>query len=151
VELARRRIAEGGKPADVAAELQKAQRDIEEQKRREEARRAALTAMAKFSVQRVNPFDVFEVQPVAERGWDRGKKLTEKQAGLLRKQGIEPDGMPYGQARQLLNELFRRWDGGLCSLRQAAILRKHGLPVNVTREEASRLLDGIAAKEGWKR
>jgi hypothetical protein len=90
---------------------------------------------------------MLDLKPVTERGWDQGKRLTDKQEALLRKQGIDPDGLPYGQARQLLNEMFRRWDGNLCSFKQAAILRKRGLPVNVTREEASRQLDEIAKRE----
>ena len=59
--------------------------------------------------------------------------------------------MPYGQARQLLTELFRRWDGGLCSFGQAKILRKRGLPTDCTREQAKVFIDDIAAREGWKK
>jgi superfamily II DNA or RNA helicase len=151
VELARRRIAEGGKPADVAAELQKAQRDIEEQKRREEARRAALTAKAKFSVQRVNPFDVFDIQPVKERGWDVGKRLSDKQADLLRRQGVDPDAMPYGQAKQLLDEMFRRWDKNLATFGQAKVLKKNGLVAPMRKEEAKKAIDRIAERQGWRK
>ncbi len=88
---------------------------------------------------------------MVDRGWDKGKHLSEAQAKLLRKQGIDPDTMPYGQARQILNELFRRWDTGMCSFNQAKILRKRGMATNVTREEAGRLIDGIAEREGWKK
>jgi len=151
VELARRRIAEGGRPADVAAELQKAQRDVEEQKRREEARRAALTAKAKFSVQRVNPFDVFDIQPVKERGWDAGKRLSEKQAGLLRRQGVDPDALPYGQAKQILDEMFRRWDTGLATFGQAKVLKKNGLVAPMRKEEAKKAIDRIAQRQGWRK
>jgi len=147
-ELALKRLAENGGRVDEA--LQAGQHDEDEEKKREEAKRARLVARAKWTAQNINPFDVMEIQPVAKRGWDRGKKLTDKQVALLRKQNINPDNMPYGQAKQLLNELFRRWDGGLCTFGQAKILRKRGLPTNITREEASRVIDGIAAREGWK-
>ena len=53
-------------------------------------------------------------------------------------------------ARQLLNELFRRWDNNLCSFAQAKTLRKRGLPTNVTRDEAKRMIDEIAVKENWR-
>lgn len=143
--LALRRVAGGG-PVDVEKAIDEA---AMEHRKREEAKRARLVAKAKWSAKTVNPFDVLDLSPVPERGWDRGKRLTDKQAALLRKQGVEPDGMPYGQARQLLNEMFRRWDGGLCTFGQAKILRKRGLPTNVTREEAARQIDWIAASEGW--
>lgn len=149
-ELAVRRLADG-KPGRVDEAIDAAAAEERAEKEREAARRAKLTARAKWTASNVNPFDTMDIQPVAERGWDRGKQLTEKQAALLRKQGIEPDGLPYGQAKQLLNELFRRWDGGLCTFGQAKILRKRGLPTNVTREEAARQIDGIAAREGWKK
>ena len=95
-------------------------------------------------------FLLFQVQPVIDRSWDKGKRLSEGQATLLRKQGIDPDAMPYGQARQLLNELFRRWDNNLCSFAQAKTLRKRGMPTNVTRDEAKRMIDEIAVREHWK-
>jgi hypothetical protein len=125
-------------------------REDEAKREREASRRASLTARAKFSTQTINPFDIFDVKPVSVRGWDKGKKLSDAQTAILRKQGIEPDDMPYGQARQILNELFRRWDAGMCTFGQAKILRKRGLPTNVTREEATEMIDGIAEREGWK-
>jgi hypothetical protein len=38
----------------------------------------------------------------------------------------------------------------MCSYNQAKILRKRGMPTDVTREAAGQMIDGIAAKEGWK-
>lgn len=149
-ELATRRIGEG-KPMRVEDAIAEAAEEEKREQEREAAKRAALVARAKWSAQSVNPFDVFEVTPAPERGWDRGKKLTDKQAAILRKQGIEPDNMPYSQAKQLLNELFRRWDTGMCTFGQAKILRKRGLPTIVTRDEAARMIDDIAKREGWKK
>ncbi len=139
-----------GKPMRVDEALDAAAEAERREKEREAARRVALLARAKWTAQTVNPFDVFQVQPAADRGWDKGKRLSEGQANVLRKQGIDPDSMPYGQARQILNELFRRWDSGLCSFGQAKILRKRGMPTNVTRDEARRMIDEIALKENWK-
>jgi superfamily II DNA or RNA helicase len=139
-----------GKPVRVDEALLQAAEAEKREKEREAAKRAALVARAKWSAQNVNPFDVFQVAPVSERGWDKGKHLTDKQQALLRKQGIDPDTLPYAQARQLLNELFRRWDNNLCTFGQAKILRKRGLSTDVTRDEASRIIDEIARKEHWK-
>jgi len=148
-ELAVKKLGDG-KPMRVDEALDAAAEAERKEKEREAARRVALTARAKWTAQNVDPFDVFEVQPVADRGWDKGKHLSEAQANLLRKQGIDPDTMPYGQARQLLNELFRRWDNNLCSFAQAKTLRKRGMSTNVTRDEAKRMIDEIAVKENWK-
>jgi superfamily II DNA or RNA helicase len=149
-ELAVKKLGDG-KPRRVDEALDEAGEAEVREKERQAARRAALTARAKWTVQNVDPFDVFQVQPVADRGWDKGKHLSDGQANLLRKQGIDPDSMSYGQARQLLNELFRRWDTELCSFAQAKTLRKRGMPTNVTRDEAKAMIDDIAVREGWKK
>ena len=139
-----------GKPMRVDEAIAAAAEEERKGKEREAARRIALMARAKWTVQNVDPFDVFQVQPEVDRGWDKGKRLSAGQANLLRKQGIDPESMSYGQARQLLNELFRRWDNNLCSFAQAKTLRKRGLPTHVTRDEATRMIEEIAIKEHWK-
>lgn len=148
-KLAVKKLKDGGKAMMVDDAIHAAEEELEEEKQKELARRARLKAKAAFKTTTINPFDCFDVKPVAERGWDKGKKLTDKQAAILRKQGIEPDALPYGQSKQLLNEMFRRWDTGMCSYKQSAFLRKRGLPCNVTKEEASRVMNEIATKEGW--
>lgn len=148
-ELAERRCGTG-KPIRVDEALEQAAQEDKKEQEREAAKRARLTARAKWAAQNVNPFDVLDVSPAPERGWDKGKKLTDKQVALLARQGIDASAMPYGQARQLLNEMFRRWDAGLCTFGQAKILRKRGLNTNVTRDEAKRMIDEIARREGWK-
>ena len=151
IDAAVRRVRDSGKPADMAQELSKAQAEIEARKQHEEAQRAALVARAKFSVSKVNPFDVFDIQPVKERGWDRARQLSEKQKGLLMKNGINPDGLPYGQAKQILDEMFRRFNGNLATFGQAKILKKNGFAAPMRREEASKAIDAIAQRQGWGR
>lgn len=127
---------------------------IEEQRRQqleEAARRAKLVAKAQYRTQSVNPFDVFHMRPVAERGWDRGRRLSDKQRGLIAKHypDLNPDEIPYTQAKQLIGELFRRWDGNLCTYKQARILAKHGYDTrNMTMAEASAALDKLFGKKG---
>ena len=148
-ELAIRRLGE--KPGRVDEAIAEAQEEEEAEKARAAAKRARLTAKATYKMQSVNPFDVFQIVPAPERGWDRNKQLTEKQQSLLAKQGISTEGMPYSQAKQLLNALFDRWDKNLCSFKQAALLRKRGMNTNVTRDEASKTIDEISRREGWKK
>lgn len=146
--------ARTGAPIRMDQALEQAAVEEAEEKRIEEeraaARRARLTAKARFTTRTVNPFDVLQVAPAPDRGWDRGKHLSEKQFALLQKQGIDASNMPFAQAKQLLNELFRRWNQGLCTFGQAKILRKRGMSTNCTRDMATRMIDEIARREGWK-
>jgi superfamily II DNA or RNA helicase len=129
----------------------KLRREEEERKRCDAARRAHLTARATYSAQEISPFDIFQLTPERERGWDANRRLTDKQANILRKAGIDPTKVPYTQAKQLIGELFRRWDGGLCTLKQAKLLQKHGYETkDLKMSEASQLIDALA-KNGWRR
>lgn len=143
-----------GKPVRMDEALDAAEEELKQAqvnaRLRDAQRKAKIVAQAKFVSKFVNPFDVFDIQPMKERGWDKGKVLSEKQRSLLVRQGINPDTMPFVQARQVIAECFRRWDKKLCSFKQAAILKRRGLAVNVSREEASRMIDEIALKEHWK-
>jgi len=118
----------GAVRVDVALdEEQQALKDaIEKRKREEIARKINLRAKVRYTSKKVNPFDVFEIEPVKIRGWDSGKVLTERQNKVLMARGINPDKMPYPQAKQLLCEIFRRMDKKLCTMKQASTLQKYG-------------------------
>ena len=146
VERAVLKAKQAGSPVDMAKALEDEEKEIQIERAREAARRAKLKARASWAVKDVSPFDVFQLSPVKPRGWDRAKKLSAKQRAVLEKVGIDPDTVDYTGGRQLLNEVFRRWDSGLCTYKQARVLRKHGYTGNETREEASRILDGIFGK-----
>lgn len=151
IEMVRKNLNDG-QAKRISEAIAEAEEEERKQKEMEIARRARLTAKAKFSVQSINPFNVFDIKPVTPKGWDRGQALTESQSNILRKQGIDPNSMPYGQAKQILSEIFRRWDNNLCSIKQANMLKKRGVNVsNLTREDASKMIDAIAIKEGWKK
>lgn len=125
-----------------------------EERRAEIAKRAHLVGKAQFSIQAVNPFDLFQIYPAKSRGWDSGKQLSEKQRALIEKHypDVNVDQLPYAMGKQLVNELFRRWDRDLCSFKQARILVKHGYDTkNMTRTEASQAISAIAEKQGWKK
>jgi superfamily II DNA or RNA helicase len=135
----------------MIAEEQRLIAEAEARRLLEEARKQKLVAKARYSVKTINPFDVFNIAPAKERGWDQGKTLSEKQTAILLKQGINPDGMPYAQAKQILGELFRRWNGKLATLKQVALLKKYGYTdPNITMEQASKIIDQLAANR-WRR
>ncbi|MBI1178613.1 hypothetical protein GC207_14365 [bacterium] len=134
--------------------LDEAEEEVRQQREQariaEAARRARLVATARFTTQSVDPFDVLELDPVKPRGWDQSRQLTDKQRSLLAKQGINPDGISFSQGKQLIAEIFRRWEGKLCSFKQAKVLRKHGYGTDVSFAEASATIDALA-KNGWGR
>jgi superfamily II DNA or RNA helicase len=150
VEKAKLHAKQAGKPVCMVEVLDEAEKELEQKRLAEEARRARIVARAKWTATAVSPFDVLEVRPVKPRGWDLGKQLTEKQRSFLARQGINPDTLPYPQAKQLISELMYRWQAKLCTFKQAKLLRKHGYPTNVTVPEASQIIDGLA-KNGWRR
>ncbi len=151
LEGAVKRVSAAGGPVNMTEALDEAEAELREQRRlAEAARRANLVAKARFTTQSVDPFDVLHLDPVKARGWDAGRQLTEKQRSLLAKQGINPDRISFAEARQLISEIFRRWDGKLCSFKQAKVLRKYGYDAEVSFAEASAIIDGLA-RNGWRR
>ena len=133
---------------ELAAERREA---AERRRQQEEARKARLVAKATYSARGVNPFDAFDVRPEADdRAYD-GKSLSEKQRSILIKMGIDPDALSYCNGKRIIDEQFRRWDLGLCTAKQAAVLNKFGYDgANTTMADARRLIDAIAAN-GWRR
>ena len=155
VERAVKKAKEDGKTVDMRELLEKSEAELraEAEARRlaEEGRKAKLVAKVRYVTRAVNPFDAFDLQPARARGWDAGKQLSEKQAAVLLKQGIDPAQMEYGQAKAVLNELFRRWSGKLATIRQCALLKKHGYDTKeMTMKEASAKIDALA-KNRWQR
>ena len=151
VELAVTQARQAGGPVNMTEALDEAEAELHEQQRlAEAARRARLVATARFTTQTVDPFDVLHLDPVKPRGWDKNRHLSEKQRSLLAKQGINPDGIAFSQGKQLIAEIFRRWDSKLCSFKQAKVLRKYGYNTDVSFTEASATIDALA-KNGWVR
>ena len=154
LDLALARTLKAGGPVNMTHALDEAEDELKQQREEarlaEAARRARVVATARFTTQAVDPFDVLSLDPVKARGWDKGRQLTDKQRALLAKQGINPDGLSFNQGKQLVAEIFRRWDGKLCSFKQAKILRKYGYGTDVSFAEASATIDTLA-KNGWKR
>lgn len=151
IALAEKIVKKKGGAVDMTEELEDVREMLEEKRRQEAAKRAKLVAKATYVAQTVNPFNVFDMEPVVERGWDRGKVLTEKQTALLRKQGFDPSTMSYAAATKLIQEFVRRWQGKLCTYKQAKLLQKHGYDVkDLPMAEASKLIDALA-KNNWKR
>lgn len=123
--------------AELFAEQQAEKDRLEAEER---AQREQIVARAKYQTSTVDPFNVFNLKPWREKPADQGKPITPKMRGLLERAGIESRGLTFVQARQLCNEVIRRWKGKLCSYQDAQKLQQLGLPSNVGRKEAKRML-----------
>lgn len=151
IDRANQIAADGdGKPVDVAESLEEAQRQIDEQKKRDAARRAALKIKANWTTSGpLNPFEMFGVTKYRERGWEKGKEISGKMQAALERQKLWRPDMDYSTARQLLQGMAKRREQGLCTWRQAQALAKRGLPGDVPFAVAGRWMDAIAAN-GWQ-
>ena len=125
-------------------------KQIEARRIESEARRARLAAKATFVTQDVNPFDEFNLRPIASNGIKAVNCLTEKQRKFLRTAGLNPDKLEFKRAKQLIGMISERRKNKKCSLGQAKILKRFGCNDDVSYEQASSMLDQIKAN-GWKK
>ena len=157
VDRARQNLASAvkGEPCDVQGALIDAEAELREERKRREAaehaRRARLRPKARYkATDAENPFDVLDITPWRERGWDRGRQPSDRMRDCLRKNGIDPEGLPYGQAKQLIETIVQRGQSDKCTFKQARLLQRFGYPADATFAEARGLIDRIAGN-GWKR
>lgn len=151
IEEAKRRAAASGGKTRTDEELDAAAKEIEQRKLQEAAKKVSLIGIAKFKKEAISPFDVFHLQPAVARGWDRVKRMSEKQREVLTNNGIKTDNMTFTQASQLIGEIISRRKNGLCTAKQATLLTKHGYDAShMTMTEASECIDALA-KNKWRR
>ena len=135
-------------PEETLLEAQEQLRqEAEEKERLAAARRAKLIAKAKYVTKEFDPFDVLDIAP-PRLAYDGPS--TEKQCEFLMKQGIDATNMSKSEATKLQRTIFSRIKRGLCTVKQSKLLKKYGYSGDVTREEASRLIDALAAN-GWRK
>jgi superfamily II DNA or RNA helicase len=139
----------GGKRKNVLEQLADAEELLEEERRRE---RAKIKAKAEFKRQKVNPFDVLDFVPEREPGYFVGRPMTEGQRGYLERLGFgqaDLRGVGFVQATAIIDKAIKRKQAGLCSIKQAKVLKRFGEPTEVTFADAKQIIDQIAAN-GWK-
>ena len=136
-------------PVDVDAEFEKVKAELEAERLRHIANRSKIIGRVSYVKKKVDPFDVFDIAPVYERGWSIGKEPTEKMVMFLEKAGVDVTGMSYTKAGRMIQEIKDRWDNGKCSFKQAKLLARYGYGPEITRRAASAAIDAIA-KNGWK-
>lgn len=130
--------------------IEQRRQEAEERRRKDEARRMRLVAGVSFKAHSVNPFDAWGVTP-SKTDWNpSGKAISEKQREMIRKQGIDPDALSYRDAKNLLNEMFRRMNENICSPKMQSIMVKYGYSENTPRDVAGKIIDSLK-NNGWKR
>jgi len=148
IAAATERAKNSGEPVDMTELIQQELKLKEERRKAEAMRRAQLKVRAKFMVSDIDPFNEWDLTPVQERGWDRARHFTEKQrAVLLQRIKVDPDKIPYGQGKQLLDEYFRRMNRGYASMPQARLVRRLGVHAPMRFNEASRYIE--ERKRAW--
>jgi superfamily II DNA or RNA helicase len=152
VSRALAKAKQSSKPTNMAELIDEEELQLQDElKNMELRRRARLVGTLSYTATEVNPFDTFGIRPIAKRDWDNGKTISEKMRGVLEKAKIPNiDKLSYGEAGQLVKEVFRRWENKLCTFKQAKWLKDKGYDSNVSFEQASATMSAWA-ENGWKR
>jgi len=155
IERAAANAATSATPQDVITGLEEAEAQIHEEKkkaREAERRRRALKAKARYETMTVDPFDVLDIEPQRERGWNKDRQPSEKMVACLEKFGVQGAGtLSFTEAKTLISTFISRREHGWCSYKQAKLLHKYGYPTKGVRfKEASETIDRIA-KNNWRR
>lgn len=112
----------------------------------EEARRRAL-ATARFRTIEIDPFSILGA--VARPGRWGGMPVTDRQAEMLDRVGIDVAHYDRGQASELIGRIIDRRQAGLCSYKQARLLARAGLNPDVSFEVAVAAIDELA-RNRWR-
>jgi superfamily II DNA or RNA helicase len=131
---------------------EKAQQAAEAREReaRERERRRGVKGSVGYSHRSVDPFDALQIEAPAPTLIPSGRELTAKQRAQLVKADYDPDALTFEEGKKVLDTIFARRKAGLCTPKQANILKRFGYDTNIYFETASEIIDRIAAN-GWQR
>jgi len=144
-ERARKKIEKKG-AGNMLEELDIAEKELRD---KEEAdRRRGLVAKAKFNLHYVDPFDMFKKRAEKWKGHVQAHPLTDKQRGILARNGYNPDEFAPAEGQAIITNLFR------ASEKQVAVLVRAGYPreevAGIQKWEAAKLITTLA-NNGWRR
>jgi superfamily II DNA or RNA helicase len=153
IALAKKKALKSEKAMPVSELLEDSQEEIrkkmERAKKIAEERRVKLVARSQYKLVDVNPFDALDITPSDPKSTNT-QKLTEKQAALMLKFGIDASKYPYAQAKQLFIELCKRLNKRQATPGQCALLKKHGYETKeLPYKEAKRLIDNLK-NNNWR-
>lgn len=161
----RRRAAER---VERQAAVERAQREAEERTRaaveaqRELFERARIDAMrpppaaprVSYSVRAVDPFTetdmILGIAPVKRDGEKAAADPpSEAQLGVLERAGYDTRGVSKRDASTIISAVMARREAGLCTVKMARLLSKHGLRTDLSMDDAREAIDAVAANN-WK-
>lgn len=146
-ERLRRRVAKKGRgePVDVQAEMEGMKREDE---RVAEARKArGIQAKPWYSLREIDPFESLGVQRIREKGYHRGRQISDAMRGVLERRNIDPDKLNYTQAIEVVRAIKQK---DLPTCKQCRLLEQKGLmKPDMTATQASRLIDVLQRECNW--
>lgn len=135
--------------ARIAAEERKALGEAREARMQE--RRRDIRIDTKFRMEEVDPFDVLDTKAKREPGWFKGKRPTVNMIQCLQRNGVETKTMTYWQAKTLIDDIIARSKAGLCTFRQAKLLKSFGHETeHLSFADAGVLITALKAN-GWQK
>ena len=147
------KAAETGESVNIEDELDTAQKQLlrEAKDAAEKKRREHIKLRAKYSTGIINPFAVFDIQPWREREWNKGRQPTDKQIAFLKQSGVDPAGLSFTHASQIIDRIIKNRTNKMATFKQLKVLQKFKYETdNVTFKEASQIIDELA-RNNWKR
>ena len=145
----KRRCTGSAEGLDMLEEIEKVKEEIRERRFRDAQSRKFITATAKFTTFSVDPFDVFDLAPNMRHpksGIDT-YRLSFKQRAIIRERiKVNPDSISPSEGKALIDEYFRRVTNKLATFAQTKLLRRHGIPVPMSFDEASRTISRLMGR-----
>ena len=145
----KRRCTGSAEGLDMLEEIDKVKEEIKQRRFRDAQSRKFITATAKFTTFSVDPFDVFDLAASVRHpksGIDT-YRLSFKQRALLRERiKVNPDSISPSEGKALIDEYFRRVTNKLATFAQTKLLRRHGIPVPMSFDEASRTISRLMGR-----
>ena len=106
--------------------------------------RRLLKASVNYSSAKVSPFELFDIKPPVEYGWDKRNPATAPQLKYLSflvqdTADVHELNLSKRQARLMIDQLKARMDSGGCTPKQAKLLASRGVdPKNMNKNEATK-------------
>jgi hypothetical protein len=127
----------------VEEALDRAQKRAERRRQQEQERRERLEREAK--VQAEVAYTTKDVEPFKMRAKEKGPRATDKQLQALKNYGVEIESTPSRrEASRMIDHVKTRREQGMCTPKQARVLSKRGLRTDVSKDDASKVIDAIA-------
>ena len=115
---------------------------------RSKQREEIIAKQMKSRKKEIDPFDLLDVPDRKMPGYYTAKMATPGQMKFLAENGYETKNkMTYWNAHRLCEEMSRRKEEGLCTIKQARLLARFGHSTDLTKDQASTTLDRLFKKD----